>query len=74
MRNSQGCYIMLHITHYLYMCKQHIKGGDAMTADDLYASEICGRALSEYAAVKQVNIGATDMLTEIRKATYRDSI
>ena len=40
-----------------------------MSNDDFYASEICGRALCEYAAVMQVNIGAEDMIKEIRSAT-----
>ena len=61
--------LLYHAAHFLFMSKQHIKGGEQMTSDDLYASEVCGRALCEYAAVKQVNVGATDLLSEIRQAT-----
>ena len=67
--NAELAKLMYHAAHYLFVSKQDIKGGDKMSNDDLYASEICGRALCEYAAVMQVNIGAEDMIKEIRSAT-----
>ena len=67
--NAELAKLMYHAAHYLFVSKQDIKGGDKMSNDDLYASEICGRALCEYAAVMQVNIGAEDMIKERRSAT-----
>ena len=46
-----------------------ICGGKAMTEEDKLAMEVCGRAMCEYAAHRQVSIGATDVLEQIRQAS-----
>ena len=40
-----------------------------MPAEDILAMEVCARAVCEYAAHRQVSIGATGVLEKIRKAS-----